>query len=176
VATALRIGSEPVPFPLYGPAGDAFVPRAIAALGRTTASDGGMRLNHVALEHVDRSRPTRKLLVGVIGPLHWAAGGRVASIDPMPVIAAELLDAAGETFASVDTLTERTHAVLGRGFAPIGLELDGHVRRFGSMREGEHWAAVRHIPPVHLLYVIGGGVAPEEVRLQELDDLSDYQR
>jgi hypothetical protein len=29
---------------------------------------------------------------------------------------------------------------------------------------------------VHLLYVIGGGVAPEEVRLQELDDLSDYQR
>lgn len=171
----LRIGDEPVPFELFGLAGSDLVPRTVAAVGRRAAPGGGMRIEHVALSHGDRSRPPRRwAVVGVTGPLHWAAEGRVASMDPLPMIASELLTAAGHAFETVEAVQAQTDALLARGFAPVELDLDAEPKRFGMLREGEHWAAIRHIAPVHLLYVVASNVAPEEVRLHRLADLSDY--
>ena len=177
MTAGLRIGDEPVPFDLFGVAGAELVPRTVAAVGRRAAPSGGMRIEHVALGHGDRSRPPhRAALVGVTGPLHWAVTGRVASMDPLPMIASELLTAAGQQFPTVEAVEARTDALLARGFTPVALELDAEPKRFGMVREGEHWAAIRHIAPVHLLYVVASHLAPEDVRLYELTDLSGYER
>jgi hypothetical protein len=127
----------------------------------------------VSLGHGDRwVAPYVWVQVTVTGPLH---GGDPAhpgywSIDPRPMIAAELLNATGAEFSTTDALEQAVQQVVERSFADIQINVDGRPQSFRVCTEGDHWAALRALEPDHLLYVIASNVPPSAIGLRRIDD------
>jgi hypothetical protein len=160
--------AQQAPFALYGLTDEFQALRTLAGVGRN-----GDVVNLVSLGHGDpRLDPYVWVQVTVTGPLHGADPARSGyrSIDPRPMIAAELLNATGAEFSTTDALEQAVQQVVERSFADIQIRVDGRPESFGVWTEGDHWAALRDLEPDHLLYVIASNVAPSAIGLRQIDD------
>lgn len=164
---ALVAAAEQAPFPLFGLT-DAFRgPRDLNGVGRR-----GEAVNHVGLSHGLWSRS--RIDVAVTGPLHGSASDGAWSTDPLPMIAAELLNRTGRRVTAGEELIEACDEILARGFEHGEVRVDGEPRPFRFLRDGAHWAALHDLPGGHLLYVVASNVEPSELELTRLDNLAAY--
>jgi hypothetical protein len=161
--------AEQAPFPLFGLTAEFSGPRRLNGLGRR-----GDVVNHVTLSH-GLFTETR-VDVSVMGPLHGRVAGGEWSIDPLPMIAGELLNHAGAEFASGAELKRGAEDVLRHGFEEGQVRVDGQPWPFRFLRKGNHWAALHDIEPDHLLYIVASNTAPLDMELGQLDSLAAYSQ
>jgi hypothetical protein len=114
--------------------------------------------------------------VSVIGPLHGRVPGGGWSIDPLAMIAGELLSRAGVEFASGAELERGTEDVLRNGFEEGQARVDGQPWPSRFLRTGGHWAALHDVEPDHLLYIVASNASPSEIELERLENLAAYQQ
>lgn len=164
------------PFDLYGLGPEFEGPRVIEGVGKH-----GNTVNLIELGHGDRIRPPHRWVkVAVIGPLRGADGavpgvfpqGRW-SIDPVPMIACELLAGADPQVPGSE-VPSAMDGLLERDFVALRLTLDGEPVAFRAISLGDHWAAMTDLEHDHLLYVISSRVPPTDVHLVRLNDPEAY--
>jgi hypothetical protein len=166
---AVVISGRDVPFAVYGLSPAFPGPRSLNGIGRHNDT-----VNSVALLH-GVPRPGGRgewAQVTVIGPLHRDS----SSMDPMPMIAAELLNAAGKEFSTSEQLERAIADTLARDVGRLAIRVDGSPQPFRVIREGTSWAAIRDLDPDHILYVIANGVEPDDLALEQVGDLQPYER
>ena len=168
----LTIGGTEVPFAVFGLDGDPLIPMSVGGVGRH-----GETINLVSLDHGDRwTAPHEWVQVTVIGPLQGVSEHGAWSIDPMPMIGAELLNATGAVLSTGEELRQAVDDVIERDFADAVIDVDGTGRRFEVTHEGPHWAALRRVEPDHLLYVVASNVPLSRIALRRLRDLRGYSQ
>jgi hypothetical protein len=167
-ASTLRAHAQEAPFALYGLTDEFRAPRTLGAVGlKGGVGLGGYVVELVSLCHGDRwVAPYVWVQVTVTGPLH----GDDWSSDPRPMIAGELLNAAGAEFSTSDAFEQAVQQVVERSFADVQIKVDSRPESFRAWFEGDHWAALRDLGPDHLLYVIASNVAPSAIGLRRIDD------
>ena len=136
--------AEQAPFPLFGLTAKFTGPRALNGVGRR-----GDVVDHVTLSHGLLTETW--VDVSVVGPLHGRVPGGGWSIDPLTMIAGELLNHGGVEFASGAELERGADDVLRHGFEEGQIRVDGRPRPFRFLRRGDHWAALHDLEPDHLL-------------------------
>lgn len=164
---ALLTAAERAPFPLFGLTDEFRGTRDLNGVGRR-----GEVVNHVALSHGLRTHT--RIDVAVTGPLHGLVSGGEWSMDPLPMIVAELLDRTGARIISGEELVAACKETLRRGFEDGEVRVDGESWPFRFLRDGAHWAALHDLPPAHLLYIVASNVAPADIELKRLDNLTAY--
>jgi hypothetical protein len=112
--------------------------------------------------------------VSVIGSLHGRVHGQERSMDPLPMIAGELLNHADVQFASAAALQGAVAEVLRRGFEEGRVRVNGQLRPFRFLRKDNHWAALHDLEPDHLLYIVASNSTPADLKLETLDNLAAY--
>jgi hypothetical protein len=157
-------------FALYGLSDDFSGPRTVLTVG----SHGDV-VNSVTLGHGAPANAGEPWVqVTVMGPLRGrSSGGGTWSIDPLPMIASELLGAAGAVITSQPELARGVGRALGTVKAGQ-LRLDERLETFAVLREGDAWAAHRELPSDHLLWVVARGIEPDAVTLEQVRDLAAY--
>ena len=91
-----------VPFPLFAPSEPLRGPRQIAGVGRSFDT-----IETVALDHGEADSDEEPWLrVAVTGPLHDPTPAKRWSMDPRPMIASELLNAAGAAWSAPGARTD----------------------------------------------------------------------
>jgi hypothetical protein len=153
--------------PLFGLTASFTGPRTLNGVGWH-----GDVVNQVALSH--GLWTDTRIDVTVIGPLHGHVAGGAWSIDPLPAIAGELLNHAGETFGTSAEFEQRIQALLRQEFDDVEILVDGRPKSFRLLRNGNHWAALHDIEPSRLLCVVASNTAPTDVELERLDNLAAY--
>jgi hypothetical protein len=161
--------AEQAAFPLFGLTAKFSGSRRLNGLGRR-----GDVVNHVTLSHGLLTE--NRVDVSVVGPLHGRAPGGEWSIDPLAMIAGELLNQAGVEFASGAELERDVEDVLRHGFEEGRVCVEGQLWPFRLLRKGNHWAALHDIEPDHLLYIVASNTAPSDMELQRLDNLAAYSQ
>lgn len=161
--------AEQAPFPLFGLTEEFRGTRDLNGVGQRGE---GKVVYHVTLSH--GLWTDTRVDVSVIGPMHWPVAGGEASLDPLQMIAVELLNHTGADLASAEELIRAAEGVLRRGFEDGEVRVDGELRPFRFMRDGAHWAALHEIQPDHLLYIVASNVAPSDIELTRLDNLARY--
>lgn len=129
-------------------------------------------VNLVTLSH--QIATDTRIDVTITGPLHGRAAGGEWSIDPSPMIVAELLNHAGEEFTSGAELNAATEGLQRQRFDDVQILVDGRPWPFRLLRNGDHWAALHDIEPGYLLYIVASNTAPIDVELGRLEDLTAY--
>jgi hypothetical protein len=161
--------AERAAFPLFGLTAEFSGPRTLNGIGWH-----GDVVNHVTLTHGHVT--DIRVDVSVIGPLHGRASGGEWSLDPLFMIATELLNHAGVEFADGAELERGAEDVLRDGFEEGQLRVDGRPWSFRFLRKGNHWAALHDLELDHLLYVVASNAAPSDISLARLDNLAAYSR
>ena len=137
----------------------------------------GETINLVSLDHGERwTAPHEWVQVTVTGPLRVVSEHGAWSIDPMPMICAALLSAAGAVFSTGEEVRRAVDDVIERDLSQAAIGVDGTAERFEVTHEGPHWAALRRIDPDHLLYVIASNVPMSRIALRRLRDLRGYSQ
>jgi hypothetical protein len=163
-----------IPFAVYGLGDDYSGPRCLGGVGRNRET-----IDLVTLEHGDRTDPARPWVqVTVTGPLHGAYDPMRSayswSMDPLPMVAGELLNADGANFPSSEELQEAIADVLAREPETVELLVDGRPTPFHVWRQRESWAAVGDLIADHMLYVIGCNADPASIELSSGVDIRRY--
>jgi hypothetical protein len=161
--------AEQAPFSLFGLTAEFTGPRALNCVGRR-----GDVVNHVTLSHGLLTET--RVDVSVIGPLHGRVPGEGWSIDPLAMIAGELLNHAGVEFASGAELERGAEDVLRHGLEEGQVRVDGQPWPFRFLRKGDHWAALHDVEPDHLLYIVASNAAPSDIELERLENLAAYSQ
>jgi hypothetical protein len=164
---AVVISGRDVPFPVYGLSPEFPGPRSLNGIGRHDDTVNSVALLHGVPRRGGRGEWAR---VTVVGPLHRDS----SSMNPMPMIAAELLNAAGREFSTSEQLERAIADTLARDFVRLEIPVDGSPQPFRVIREESSWAAIRDLEPDHVLYVIANGVEPDDLALEQVDDLRPY--
>lgn len=161
--------AEQAPFSLFGLTAEFSGSRGLNGVGRR-----GDVVNHVTLSHGLLTET--RVDVSVIGPLHGRVRGGGWSIDPLAMIAGELLNHAGVEFDSGAELERGAEEVLRHGFEEGQVRVDGQPWPFRFLRKGDHWAALHDVEPDHLLYIVASNTAPSEIGLERLENLAAYSQ
>jgi hypothetical protein len=161
--------AEQAPFPLFGLTAEFTGSRGLNGVGRR-----GDVVNHVTLSHGLLTET--RVDVSVIGPLHGRVPGGGWSIDPLAMIAGELLNHVGVEFASGAELERGAEDVLRHGFEEGQVRVDGQPWPFRFLRKGGHWAALHDVVPDHLLYIVASNAAPSDIELERLENLAAYSQ
>jgi hypothetical protein len=161
--------AQQAPFPLFGLTAEFAGSRGLNGVGRR-----GDVVNQVTLSHGLLTET--QVDVSVIGPLHGGVPGGGWSIDPLAMIAGELLNRAGVEFASGAELERATEDVLRHGFEERQVRVDGQPWPFRFLRKGDHWAALHDVEPDHLLYIVASNAAPSDIELERLENLAAYSQ
>jgi hypothetical protein len=172
LASLVRTGR--VPLMLYGLREDFAGARTVAGVGWHNDV-----VNLVSLGHGDRVDASAAWVqVTVCGPLHGHgdrdAASRTWSIDPLPMIAGELLGLAGIDVRTSAEKAEVEEALLSRGFGEAQLRLAGEPETFRTLRCGDCWLALCDLEPDHLLYIVARNVAASDLELVRIDDVDGY--
>jgi hypothetical protein len=162
-----RAAAEQAPFPLFGLTAEFTGSRGLNGVGWS-----GDLVNHVTLSHGLLTE--KRVDVSVVGPLHGRVPGGGWSIDPLAMIAGELLNQAGVEFAGGAELERGAQEVLRHGFEEGQIRVEGQPWPFRFLRKGDHWAALHDMEPDHLLYIVAGNVAPSDIALERLESLAAY--
>jgi hypothetical protein len=172
LASLVRTGR--VPLALYGLRDDFAGARTVAGVGRHNDV-----VNLVSLGHGDRfDESAAWVQITVCGPLHGYADHDAAlrtwSIDPLPMIAADLLGLAGIDVHTNAEKAEIEEALLSHGFGKAQLRVAGQPETFRTLRCGDSWLALCDLEPDHVLYVVARNVAPSDLELVRIDDVDGY--
>lgn len=163
-----------IPFAVYGLGEDYSGPRYLNGVGRHRET-----IDLVTLEHGDRADPARPWVqVTVTGPLHGAydpvRSAYAWSMDPLRMVAGELLNADGANVVSGEELEEAIEGVLAREPETVELLVDDRSTPFRVWRQRESWAGVGDLIADHMLYVIGRNADPTSIELSSAIDIRRY--
>jgi hypothetical protein len=132
--------AEQAGLPLFGLTAQFSGTRSLNGVGRH-----GDVVNHVTLTH--GLSTANRIDVSVMGPLHGRTPGAEWSIDPLAMIACELLNRTCVEFASGAELERGVEDVLRHGFEEGQVRVEGQLWPFRLLREGDHWAALHDLEP-----------------------------
>ena len=138
--------AEQAALPLFGLTAKFSGPRSLNGVGRR-----GDVVDHVSLSH---GRLTEKRVdVSVAGPLHGPVPGGEWAIDPLPMIAGELLDHAGVELASGAELERGAEdvgtAITGRRCTTSSPTTSSTSWRATQRRPTSSWSASTTLPRTH---------------------------
>ena len=137
----------------------------------------GRTLSLAGLGHGVREDPDRPWVeIVVAGPLHGVFDGPHGSgtweehpetLALFHIVISNNPSIDGEQVATAE-------AALAKHWSSVELTVDGEPQAFELVRQGPHWGAIRHIEPDHAIVICASNITPEEVHLEQIQDLEPY--
>jgi hypothetical protein len=153
-------------FPLYG------MPTMQPLVFLHATTDGVLR--HAKLDHGSRETSEQPWLeVIAAGPLHGVdSAGRQWEEDYSTLALFHVVVANNPAIDGREI--PAAEAELAKHWSPAEISLDGQPHSFQLVRDGQHWAATRHIEPDHAIVICASNIETSAVQLIEIDDIEPY--